>query len=77
MLRIFLKILSVCYAIGFLFHIGDLLNLRLDFSTMSPGWKAWVIYLTLFDAIAAIGLWKCARWGIATFLLVALSQLVA
>lgn len=73
----FLRILSVCYGIGFLLHVADLTNLRLRFSEMSPQWKVWTAYLLIADVIAAIGLWRQATWGIAAFLVISLSQLVA
>lgn len=73
----FLKVLSICYAIGFLLHIADFAGLRLHFSEMSLTWRIWIIYLVIFDAIAAIGLWRRTKWGIAAFLLIALSQLIA
>jgi hypothetical protein len=44
---------------------------------MTLGWKIWTIYLMIVDLIAAIGLWRQKTWGIALFLLIACSQLVA
>lgn len=71
------RFLAICYAIGFVLHVADLLDLRLVFSGMSPIWKAWIIFLIVFDPIAALGLWTRRWWGVATFLIVAISQLIA
>jgi hypothetical protein len=74
---VYLKLLAVCYGIGFGLHVLDVLGLRHRFALLPPGWKAWILYLLVFDLIAAIGLWLGRTWGIATFVLIALSQLVA
>lgn len=73
---IFLRVIAVLYGIGALLHLADLFDLRLKFSEMNGVWKAWIIYLFVFDCIAAIGLWKGRPWGIAAFLVVSISQLV-
>ena len=75
--KTYLKILSVLYLVGALLHVMDLLDLRLRFSQMPVMWKGWIIYLALFDSIAAAGLWKQKVWGVYCFFLVAISQLVA
>lgn len=76
-MRIYLKILAVFYFIGGSLHILDLFDLRLKFTELSFVWKAWILYLMVVDIIAAIGLWQRKSWGVALFLLVAISQLTA
>lgn len=76
-MKTFLRIVAVLYALGFLFHLADLFDVRLKFTDMNGIWKIWVIYLFAFDFIAAIGLWRFKPWGIAAFLLVSISQLIA
>jgi len=76
-IHIFLKVLSVCFLFGGILHLLDLFDLRLQFSEMNMRWKIWILYLMIFDFIAALGLWKNTRWGIAVFLLIASSQVVA
>ena len=76
-MRIYLRSLAVFYFIGAALHILDLFNLRLIFSEMSPTWKMWIVYLTVGDAIACWGLWYLKKYGEVTFLLIAVSQLIA
>ena len=76
-MKIYLRIVAAFYFLGFALHLADLLDLRLNFSEMSAVWQIWIIYLTVFDLFAAIGLWQQRRWGIVLFIVVAISQLVA
>lgn len=75
-MKVFSKVLSILYFVGFFLHFLDLLNLRLNFAEMSTPWKAWIVYLTLLDLIASVGLWKQKIWGELVFISVALSQLI-
>ena len=63
-MKLFLRILSVIYLIGASLHVMDLLDLRLHFSEMNLVWKGWILYLCVFDFVAAIGLWYHKRRGI-------------
>lgn len=84
MMSIDLKTLAVFYGYGALIHIADLLNLGhylgqshgFTFAQMPLAWKTATVYFTIFNTIAAIGLWKGALWGMACFLLAAASQVV-
>ena len=71
------KILGALYFFGFILHLLDLFDLRLQFSLMDSIWKKWVIYLTVADLFAGLGLLASYRWGEWFFLLVAGSQLYA
>jgi hypothetical protein len=51
--------------------------MALHFSEMDFVWKSWIVYLFIFDLVASVGLWMGKRWGIATLILVAISQLIA
>lgn len=73
----YLKLLSLCYLIGFGLHVLDLLGLRLNFASMSTAWKIWIIYLTVFDFLVAVSLLYRPLVGIFLFHVVALSQLYA
>jgi hypothetical protein len=68
--------LSAFYFVGFIMHGMDLFDFRLHFSTMTFNWKAWTVYLVVFDFLAAIGLFKGKRWGEIYFLLVAGTQII-
>jgi hypothetical protein len=76
-MKIYLKILAFFYAIGFLLHLADFLDLRLKYSEMTGGWKVWIVYLGLMDLLTAIGLWFGHVFGITLFFVVAVSQLIA
>jgi hypothetical protein len=84
MMSIYLKILAVFYGFGALIHIADLLSLGhyldqthgLSFSQMPLAWQIATIYFTILNTIVAIGLWKGTMWGVACFLLAAVSQVV-
>lgn len=73
----FILFLAIAYSIGAILHLFDILNLRLDFATMDPLWKSWIVFLFVFDALAAIGLFKKKLWGEILFILIAVSQLIA
>lgn len=76
-MRLYLKILGVFYFIGGILHILDVFHLRLKFGELPLYWKYWIIYLLVFDLMAAIGLWYQRRWGQFLFLLISGSQLIA
>lgn len=76
-MKIYLRILSVIYAVGGFLHLLDVFGLRLKFSELSDTWKYWIVYLLIFDFIAAVGLWQRKSWGTGLFLLIACSQLIA
>lgn len=76
-MRIFLKIIGICYFIGFVLHVLDLFGARLHFAEMKLVWKLWIVYLTVADAIASYGLIKQRFFGEALFLVIAFSQLLA
>ena len=69
--------LSFTYFIVFVLHILDILNLRLQFSSMDTVWKTWIIFLLVLDLVASIGLFRKRIWGEIAFFVVALAQLVA
>ena len=73
----YLRFLSGLYFVGGTLHALDLLSFRLNFSGLSVGWQVWVVYLMVADFLASIGLWMRKKWGIALFVLIATSQLVA
>lgn len=76
-MKIYLRLLSILYLSGFLLHVMDLMDLRLVFTDMNLTWKAWIVFLTIGDFIAAVGLWLLKPWGIIAFQMIAISQLVA
>ncbi len=83
-MTIYLKILAVFYAYGALIHIADLLSLGhylgqshgFTFAQMPLAWKIATVYFTILNPIVAIGLWSGAWWGVACFLLAAVSQII-
>ncbi len=76
-MKIYLRIISICYLLGAVLHALDLFDLRLKFSEMDLVWRAWIVYLLVADSAASVGLWRQKRWGVALFLVVAVSQIIA
>ena len=76
-LRLYLKILAICYTVGFVLHVADLTDLRLKFSQMNPLWKTWIVFLAIADLFAAVALWTNRKWGIGLFIFIASCQLIA
>lgn len=75
--RRFQIVLGVTYSFGSVLHALDIFGLRLNFSEMNPIWKAWILFLLVFDLIAALGLFLNKLWGEVAFVVVALTQLIA
>ncbi len=73
----YLRLLAIFYGFGALIHIGDVLDLRLQFSQMGWGWRLWILYLLVGDIVACVGLALLKPFGEKTFLLIAFSQLFA
>ena len=71
----YLKLISLLYGVGAVLHVLDLFDLRLQFSKMDFYGQLWIIFLTIFDSIAAVGLWIRKKAGEYSFLLVAFSQI--
>jgi len=76
-MRLYLKFLSICYAAGAILHMLDIFDLRNEFSQMNSIWKLWILFLLLFDSVAAPGLWFGKTWGVLIFLMIAILQLIA
>ena len=75
-LEYYVRLLSICYFMGFFLHLLDVLGLRLSLGDM-PFWgQVWVVYLLLADLFAAIFLWKGHLYGHLAFLFVATSQFI-
>lgn len=76
-MKFYLRFLASIYFLGGILHVLDVFDRRLKFSEMSYVWQVWIVYLMVFDILAAIGLWQQKKWGISLFLLIAISQLIA
>ena len=76
-LRVYGKVVSCFYAVGFGAHFLDVLDLRFKFSQESSVLRLWAVYLLVADAATAIGLWSGRPIGFALFAVVAASQLAA
>jgi len=74
---IFRLTLAILYFIGFLLHVLDVMNLRLNFSEMDFILKIWILFLLIFDLLASIGLFLRKPWGEFLFISIATVQLVA
>ncbi|MBT4760512.1 MAG: hypothetical protein HOO06_02335 [Bdellovibrionaceae bacterium] len=76
-MKLYLRILALFYLFGAILHLGDVLNLRLNFSEMDTVWQTWIVFLLIGDTIATIGLWQYKKYGEIAFVLIACAQLIA
>ena len=76
-MKFYLRLLAILYFIGAVLHFLDLFDQRLVFSEMDSILKTWIVYLLIGDFVAAVGLWRCKKFGEITFLIIAVSQLIA
>lgn len=74
---IFLKFIGVLYFVGFILHVLDVLNFRMNLSEMDFYWKIWIWYLLIFDFLISFLIFKEQLLGEILFISVACSQLVA
>ncbi len=76
-MKIFLRILAVIYAFAAILHIGTILGFgRMPFAEMPLSWQLSDIAYGLIDTVAAVGLWQQKNWGVAAFLLAAVSEIL-
>ncbi len=74
---IYLRILALIYAYGAIVHYTNLLGWgELSWTEMPLSWKLGDIFYGMLDPIAVTGLWLKKFWGIACFLMGAISQIV-
>lgn len=74
--RNFLKVIGVLYFAGFILHLLDVLNLRMNLSEMDFYWKMWIWYLLIFDFLTSFLIFKNKLLGEILFITVACSQLI-
>jgi hypothetical protein len=76
-MKIFLRILAVIYAFAAGKHLANIMGFgELPWAAAPLVWQiADLSYLAL-DSIAAVGLFTQKRWGIAAFLLAAISEIL-
>ena len=75
--KIYLRLLAICYFVGGVCHLLDVLSLRLNFHHMDLTWKVWIVTLLIADFAASLGLWFQMKWGVWLFLSIAFAQLIA
>jgi len=75
--KTFLRILAVIYAFAAILHIGTIAGFgRMPFADMPLSWQLSDIAYGLIDTVAAIGLWQQKNWGVAAFLVAAVSEIL-
>ncbi|MCB1476287.1 MAG: hypothetical protein H6883_09890 [Rhodobiaceae bacterium] len=76
----YLRALGIILLIRALFHWMSVLGMNSWFSTafldMEMPWRIMTVYFAALDAIAAVGLWFGAVWGVAGFLFAAVTEVV-
>lgn len=76
-MKVFLRILAAIYAFAAILHIGSIFGFgRMPFAEMPLSWQLSDIAYGLIDSVAAVGLWQQKNWGIAAFLLAAVSEIL-
>jgi hypothetical protein len=76
-MKIFLRVLAVIYAFAAILHIGSVLGLgRVPFAEAPLSWQLSDIFYGIVDTIAAIGLFRLRPWGVAAFLVAAISEIL-
>lgn len=76
-MSIYLKILAVFYLYGATVHYANLLGFgEIPFKESPLSWQIGDISYGILDTLTFIGLWLKTRWGIISFLLSAVSQLI-
>ena len=76
-MKIFLRVLAVIYAFAAILHIGSVLGLgRVPFAEAPLSWQLSDIFYGIVDTIAAIGLFRLQPWGVAAFLVAAISEIL-
>lgn len=76
----YLRVLGIILLVRALFHWMSVLGMNTWFSTafldMGLPWQIMTVYFAALDAIAAVGLWFGAVWGVAGFLFAAVTEIV-
>ncbi|MGE0584252.1 MAG: DUF6163 family protein [Flavobacteriaceae bacterium] len=76
----YLRVLGMIMLVRALFHWMGVLGMETVFSSpfldMTLSWQIMTVYFAALDAIAAVGLWFGAVWGVAGFLFAAVTEVV-
>ena len=76
-MKIFLRILATIYAFAAFKHLANILGFgELPWADAPLAWQISDIAYAILDSVAAIGLYRQKRWGIAAFLLAAISEIL-
>jgi hypothetical protein len=77
-LKVYLRLLAVCYLLGAFFHAGNMLGYgSMPWNEMPVAWRRMdVIYLFL-NAGVFFGLMRCSFWGTTLFVIAAVSEIAA
>lgn len=74
--RTYRRVLAVGYAAGASLHLLDLFDLRRIYSTMDAMGQLWIFSMLVAEIVAAAGLWRNRRWGMAALAVSASAQLM-
>ncbi|MCG8376500.1 MAG: hypothetical protein MI702_08445 [Chlorobiales bacterium] len=74
---IYLRILATIYALAATMHIGSILGFgRIPFEEAPFSWQVTDYFYGVLDSIAAVGLFLLRPWGVAAFLVAAVSEIL-
>ena len=74
-----MRLLALIYLFNGLEHWGTLVGYDADavrFDAMPIQWQVVTVYFAVLMVIAAVGLWFASGWGVATWLFVAVTEMV-
>jgi hypothetical protein len=76
-MTIYLRILATIYALAAAMHIGSIFGFgRIPFEEAPFSWQATDYFYGVLDTIAAVGLFLLRPWGVAAFLVAAVSEIL-
>jgi hypothetical protein len=76
-MKIYLRILAAIYAFAACKHLANMLGFgELPWLNAPLAWQISDIVYAVLDSVAAIGLYLQKRWGVAAFLLAAVSEIL-
>jgi hypothetical protein len=74
---VYLRILATIYTVAAAMHIGSILGFgRVPFEEAPFSWQVTDYFYGVLDLIAAVGLFLLRPWGVAAFLVAAVSEIL-
>ena len=76
-MKVYLRCLAVIYAFAAMVHIGNMLGFgELPWAQAPLSWRIGDIGYAILDTVAAVGLFMLKPWGVAAFIIAAISEIL-